>query len=105
MIARSMQGKLLVFAVFFIGIATGILSANFYRSHVVTDMDARPNPNRPQDRLSPQDREKRDRDRFANYLGLDKTQRDQVMKILEDTRDQFRQLREKVDPQFKTIEE
>src|SRR5436309_16102111 len=106
MIARSMQGKLLVFAVFLIGIATGILSANFYRRHVVTDVDARPNTtNRPQDRLSPQDRAKRDQDRFASYLGLDQTQREQVKKILEDTRSQFRQLREKVNPQFKAIEE
>src|SRR5262245_38047657 len=105
MIARSMQGKLLVFAVFFIGIATGILSANFYRSRVVTDMDARPNTTRQQDHLSPQDRAKRDQDRFANYLGLDQTQRDRISKILQETRGQFRDLREKVDPQFKAIEE
>ena len=105
MIARSLQGKLLVFVVFFLGIATGILSANFYRNRVVTDMDARPNPSRQQDRLSPQERAKRDQDRFANYLGLDQTQREQVTKILEQTRGEFRQLREKVDPQFKAIEE
>jgi len=104
MIARSLQGKLLVFAVFFIGIATGILSASFYRTHIVTDMDARPNSNR-QDRPSPQERAKRDQDRFANYLGLDQKQRDQVMKILEETQGQFRELRGKVDPQFKAIAE
>src|SRR5690349_12810960 len=105
MIARSLQGKLLVFAIFFLGMATGILSANFYRSRVVTDMDARPNPSRQQDRLSPQERAKRDQDRFANFLGLDQTQREQVNRILDQTRAQFRQLREKVDPQFKSIEE
>ena len=34
MIARSMKAKLLVFAIFFVGIATGILIANFYTMRV-----------------------------------------------------------------------
>ena len=105
MIARSLQGKLLVFAIFFIGIATGILSANFYRSRVTAESDSKPPQNRQQERLSPQERARRDQDRFATYLGLDASQREQVQTILEQTRSQFRELREKVDPQFKAIEE
>ena len=34
MIARSVKAKLLVFAIFFIGIATGMLIANFYTTRV-----------------------------------------------------------------------
>jgi hypothetical protein len=105
MIARALQGKLLVFAIFFIGIATGVLSANFYRSRVAADSDSKPSENRQQERLSPQERARRDQDRFATYLGLDASQREQVQTILEQTRSQFKELREKVDPQFKAIEE
>ena len=34
MIVRYLKAKILVFAVFFIGIATGVLIANFYTTHV-----------------------------------------------------------------------
>ena len=34
MIARYFKAKILVFALFFIGIATGVLIANFYTTHV-----------------------------------------------------------------------
>jgi len=102
MITRSLQGKLLVFAVFLIGLAAGVLSANLYRSHVV---DAKQNDSHPQERLSPQERAQRDQDRLNSFLGLDQPQRDQIKVILDDTRSQFRQLREKTDPQFQAIEE
>jgi len=102
MITRSLQGKLLVLAVFLIGIATGILFTNLYHSRVV---DAKPADKAPHEQLTPQERAKRDQDRLAAYLGLDQNQRDQIKAILDDTRAQFRQLREKTNPQFKAIED
>ena len=103
MITRSVQGKLLVFTVFVIGIATGVLSANLYRNRVVESAKAAENPR--QDRLSPQQRAKQNFDRMANYLGLDQDQRAEIQKISDQTRSQFRQLREKTEPEFKEIEE
>jgi hypothetical protein len=103
MIARSVQGKLLVLAVFIVGIATGVFSANLYRSRVV--QPAKAAENRPEDHASPQDRARQGFERMANYLGLDQTQRAQIQKITEETRNQFRDLREKTEPQFKAIEE
>lgn len=103
MIARSAQGKLLVFFVFVIGIATGVLSANLYRTRVVESAKVMENPR--QERLSPQDRFKQDFDRMANYLGLDQDQRAEIQKISEETRSSFRALREKTEPQFKALEE
>ena len=102
MIRRSLQGKILVFAVFFIGLATGVLSDHLYRTRVADA--ARVSGNRG-DRLSPQDRAKRDQERFAKYLDLDQNQQDQIGKILEETRTQIRELRGTVDPQFKAIED
>jgi hypothetical protein len=103
MITRSVQGKILVAAVFIVGIATGVLSANLYRSRVVESAKAA--DTRPQDRLSPQQRAKQNFDRMANYLGLDDTQRAAIQKISDETRGQFRELREKTEPQFKAIED
>src|SRR5262249_24759679 len=103
MITRSVQGKLLVLAVFIFGIATGVLSANLYRSRVVASAKA-PDTHQ-QDHLTPQERAKRNFDRMSDYLWLDQTQREQIQKIKSDTRTDFRQLREKTEPQFKAIEE
>jgi len=103
MITRSVQGKLLVLAVFIIGIATGVLSANLYRSRVVES--AKSVDNRPQDRLSPQDRAKRNFDQMANYLSLDQSQRAEIQKITDDTRKDLHELREKTEPEFRAIEE
>ena len=103
MITRSVQGKLLVVAVFMFGIATGVLSANLYRSRVMAS--AKPSDTHQQDRLTPQERAKRDFDRMSNYLGLDQSQREQIQKITADTRSEFRELREKTEPQYKAIEE
>jgi hypothetical protein len=104
MITRSVQGKLLVFAVFLVGIATGVLSANLYRNRIVESAKAAENP--PRDRgLSPQQRAKQNFDRMADYLGLDQNQRAEIQKISDETRSQFRELREKTEPAFKAIEE
>ena len=103
MITRSVQGKLLVLAVFLIGIATGVVSASIYRSCNVES--ARAADNHQQDNLTPQERFKQRFDRMANYLGLDQDQRAQIQKISEETRNQFRELSAKTEPQFKAIEE
>ena len=50
MIARSLQAKVLVFAVFFIGIATGVLIADFYEARVT---GSRPEPAPSPDALGP----------------------------------------------------
>ena len=64
----------------------------------------RPAANPQQDHMSPQDRFKRDQDRFATYLGLDQSQREQVNKITADYRNQLDQLRQKIGPQFKALD-
>jgi hypothetical protein len=100
MIARTALGKILVFAIFFIGIATGAVLDNVYRTRVGAAQPA-------VDRRGPnsQDRMRRDRDAMDKYLGLDEAQKEQVHKILEDTRNDLRQLREQVGPQFRAIED
>jgi len=103
MITRTVQGKLLVLAVFVIGIATGVLSANIYRSRLVESAKAADNS--PGEHVSPQERARQNFDQLANYLGLDQNQRTEIQKIVSETRGQFRDLREKTDPQFKAIED
>jgi len=106
MIARTALGKILVFAVFFIGIATGAVVDNVYRTRVGA---AEPTVNRrgPSGPNGPnsQDRWRRDRDAMDKYLGLNQAQQEQVHKILEETRNDLRELREQVDPKFRAIEE
>ncbi len=104
MITRSIQAKLLVFAVFFVGIAMGALVDNIYRTRVVQGVAAPP-ANNPDDHMNPQEREKKRDEAMAKYLGLDQSQQDQIHKILEETRTEYRQLQDKVDPQFKAIED
>ena len=98
MIARSLKAKILVFAVFFIGIATGILIANFYQTRVTGTREAVNTGDRAQ-------RAQRDVNKFHDYLGLNEEQRQQVNKILEETRNEFQKLRKETHPRFQAIEE
>ena len=98
MIARSVKAKLLVFAIFFIGIATGILIANFYTTRVTSTPDAANQPERTQ-------RAQRDINRFYDYLGLDQAQREQMHKIGEETRHAFQDLRKETQPRYEEIQE
>ena len=66
MIAKSIKAKVLVFAIFFIGIGTGVLTANFYSARVALAPDA---PDRTQ-------RAQGDINKFYDYLGLSQEQRD-----------------------------
>jgi hypothetical protein len=99
MIARSFKAKLLVFAIFFLGIGTGILIANFYTTRVMTGSPDSPNQS---------DRTKRaqgDINKFYDYLGLDQPQREQMHKIGEETRHQFQELQKETQPRFEAIRE
>jgi hypothetical protein len=97
-IGRSSKAKALVFAVFFLGIGTGVLIANFYTTRVVS-APAVPNP---PDRTQVA---QRDINKFYDYLGLDQAQREQMHKIGEETRREFQDLRKETQPRFEAIQE
>ena len=97
MIARSLKGKILVFAVFFTGIATGILIMNFYETRVAGQTDIRDNRDR-----GPNGQ--RDVNRVHDYLGLDQQQRERVNAILEEGRGEVRRLRMESRPKIEAME-
>lgn len=99
MIARSLKGKILVFLVFFIGIATGVLMSNFYESRFAQTPTANADPN---ERAT---RARSDIQSVHEYLGLNEQQREQVNKILEGTRNSLRQLRRETQPRFEAIQQ
>ena len=88
MIGRSSKAKALVFAVFFLGIGTGVLVANFYTTR---------GANAPQTA-------QRDINKFYDYLGLDQAQREKMHKIGEETRREFQDLRKETQPRFEAIQ-
>ena len=92
MIARTIKAKILVFVIFFVGIATGVLISNFYTTRVVSA------PDRTQSA-------QRDINKFYDYLGLNSSQREQVHKIGEETRHEFQELRQETHPRFQAIQE
>jgi len=100
MIGSSGKAKALVFAIFFLGIATGVLVANFYTTRVVVSAPATPG-NAPESAQ----RAQRDINKFYDYLGLDQPQREQMHKIGEETRREFQQLRQETQPRFNAIQE
>src|SRR5262245_56423281 len=93
MIAPSLKAKALVFAIFLVGFATGVGGWNFY----TTRLTAGPNGNAP--------RPQRDINKFYDYLGLNKDQREQMHKIGEETRQEFRALRAETQPRYEAIQE
>lgn len=96
MIARSLKAKMLVFAVFFCGIATGVLITNFYESRVAGSRFPEGNSRA---------RAVRDVNKFHDYLGLTQEQRQQVTAILEASRDEFQKLRKETQPRFQAIQQ
>ena len=94
MIVRYLKTKILVFSLFFTGIATGILIANFYTTRVASAPDTA---------TSRTQRAQRDINKFYDYLGLNLAQREQMHKIGEETRREFRELREETQPKFDAI--
>lgn len=97
MIERSYKAKALVFAIFALGIGAGILGSNVYTTRLVSA----PAPNPPADRNQAQ----RDINKFYDYLGTTPDQREQIHKILEDTRADFQKLRIETQPRFKAIQD
>ena len=98
MIVHYLKAKILVFSIFFIGIFTGILIANFYTTRVA----GAPDTTNSQDRAR---RAQRDINKFYDYLGLNDTQREQMHKIGEETRREFRELRKETQPRFQAIQD
>jgi len=97
-IGRSSKAKALVFAVFCLGLGTGVLIANFYTTRVGS-LSAQPNtPDRNQTA-------QRDINKFYDYLGLDQAQREKMHKIGEETRHEFQDLRKETQPRFEAIQE
>jgi len=97
-IGRSSKAKALVFAVFFLGIGTGVLIANFYTTRVGRLLAG---SNAPDQNQTAQ----RDINKFYDYLGLDQAQREKMHKIGEETIRQFQDLRKETQPRFKAIQE
>lgn len=98
MISRSIKGKVLVFAVFFVGIVSGILIANFYDERVAgmrREMDREQRAERAQGNIK----------RFHDYLGLSEQQRTDVSRIMEEMRSEMRKLSQETQPRFRAIEE
>ena len=96
MIERSFKAKLLVFAIFALGIGAGVLLANFYNTRMV----GAPAPTAP-DRNQGQ----RDINKFYEYLGVTPEQREQMHKILEETRREFQDLQKETQPRYDAIRE
>ena len=99
MIARALTGKILVFAVFFVGIITGMLIINFYETRVAGS------PPDTTDRRGRASELKQDVNRVHDYLGLDEEQRERINLILEEGRSQVRDLRAETRPKVQAIEE
>ena len=98
MIAPTIKAKVLVFAIFFMGIASGLLIANFYTTRVTGSPDNDASANRPE-------RAQRDINRFYDYLGLDQPQREEMHRIGEETRREFQELRKETQPRYEAIQE
>src|SRR6185436_13738898 len=99
MIARALKGKLVVFAIFFIGIITGMLIINFYETRVA---GSPPDLSDQRGRTSERDR---DINSVHDYLGLNQEQRERINEILEEGRRQVRELRSETRPKVQAIEE
>jgi len=94
MIARTIKAKFLVFTIFFLGIGTGVLVANFYTTRVNGTADS----TNQADGAQRAQRAQRDINKFYDYLGLDQAQREQMHKIGEETRHEFQDLRKETQP-------
>ena len=98
MITRFVKAKILVFAVFFVGIASGFLIANFYEDRVAQ-------MRRENDREERRQRAERNVNQFHDYLGLSEQQRQDVTKIMEEMRAEMDKLHSETRPKFRAIED
>ena len=98
MIVNYLKAKILVFGVFFVGIATGLVIANFYTTRVASAPDTVNSQERAQ-------RAEKDINKFYDYVGLDQNQREEVHKVAEDTRRQLHEFREETQPRLREIQD
>jgi Spy/CpxP family protein refolding chaperone len=99
MISAALKAKLLVFAVFFIAIATGVLIMNFYETRVSGNRADRG------EQGARALRAQREINEFHDYLGLDQAQRDQINSIMEEMRSEFRNLAQETRPKYSALQE
>ena len=94
MITRSIKGKLLVFSVFFLGIASGVLMTYAWETRVsVLNAD-----------VKSADRAKADVTKFYDYLELNQEQRTEMKKITDDIRPEINGIFQQIRPQLDQIE-
>jgi Spy/CpxP family protein refolding chaperone len=103
MIGRTLKAKALVVAIFVVGIATGVLLANFYSTRLSTLVGSPAAP--AADRAQRTQTAQRDINKFYDYLGLNQDQREQMHKIFEDTGHEFQDLRKETQPRYQAIRE
>ena len=85
---RTVQAKLLILAVFVVGVLSGAILMNVYETRVFGSDDRR------QGGVS-----------YVEYLQLTEAQEEDVAAILEGTRDGFRELREQTRPLYEQLRE
>ena len=103
MIARTMKAKVLVFAIFIVGIATGVLLGNFYSTRLSTLAGSPVVP--AGDRAQRTQTAQGNINKFYDYLGLNPDQREQMHKIFEETGREFQDLRNETQPRMQAIRE
>ena len=92
MIAGALKGKMLIFSVFFLGIASGAILTNLWETRVSTSVV--PGDPKPADRAKAADR---DVSKFNDYLGLTAEQKTQMSQILKDSRPEYKKLFDQMD--------
>jgi len=90
MISPSIKGKFLVFAVFFLGIASGMMLTNALQMRAGEPKS--------------DDRAKEDVNKFYQYLSLDESQRIQMKKITDDIRPEINKIFKQIRPQMDQID-
>jgi len=96
MITRSIKGKLLVFSVFFLGIASGVLMTYAWETRVssaVLNGDAKP-----------ADKAKADVGKFYDYIGANESQRAEMKKITSDFSVEIDKIFKQIRPQLDQID-
>jgi hypothetical protein len=83
------KARLLVLGVFLIGLVAGALAMNLYNQRTYARPGGRDHNGRPAGNIMK---------KMTDRLGLNSDQQNQVRAILDDTFDQYRQIREKADP-------
>ena len=102
MIANALKGKMLVFAVFFLGMVTGALLINVYETRLKADAREESNGGKAQQEMG----------QFFDYLALSSEQRQQWTEIMQESQPEYdklfaenRKLTEPTRPRFEALRE